>query len=333
MSATVIESLREVDALEVQVLVDNVTDSLSTVPHDVTHEWGHLGEIGALVLSGEALCCAAFGLSLVITARVGASTETLLFDAGPEAYPIARNGERLKIAFGSIGAIVLSHGHWDHAGGLLEAVQKVVSFNGGNPIDCYVNPGMFVTRAIQRPDGRYLPFRDIPSIQSLADAGAAVVNSREPRLVLEDLFYLSGEILRVTPYERGMPGHMKKSLDGSGWEPDPMILDERYVAVRVRGKGIIVFTACSHAGVINVLKDASDVFKGMPLYGVMGGFHLSGSGPEAIISKTVEDMRQFGLKRIMPGHCTGWRAVSALARIFVEDEVLVPCAVGRKFHF
>ena len=126
-----------------------------------------------------------------------------------------------------------------------------------------------------------MPFKDIPSIQSLADAGAAVVNSREPRLVLEDLFYLSGEIPRVTPYERGMPGHMKKSLDGSGWEPDPMILDERYVAVSVRGKGIIVFTACSHAGVINVLKDASDVFKGMPLYGVMGGFHLSGPGPEA----------------------------------------------------
>ena len=187
-------ALEPVDALTVTMLVDNVTDSLSTVPRDVTHEWGHLGEIGALVLSGEALCCAAFGLSLVITARVGASTETLLFDAGPEAYPIARNAERLRIAFGSVGAIVLSHGHWDHAGGLLEAIQKVVSLNGGNPIDCHVNPGMFVTRAVQRPDGRYLPFRDIPSIQALADAGAAIVNSGEPRLVLEDLFYLSGEI-------------------------------------------------------------------------------------------------------------------------------------------
>src|SRR5262245_62897957 len=119
MGATVIESLREVDALEVQVLVDNVTDSLSTVPYDVTHEWEHLGEPGTLGLSGEALCCAAFGLSLVITARVGALTEILLFDAGPEAYPIARNGERLKIAFGTVRAIVLSHGHWDHARGLL----------------------------------------------------------------------------------------------------------------------------------------------------------------------------------------------------------------------
>lgn len=332
MVSTVVNSLREVDALEVQVLIDNVTDSLSTVPQEVTQEWSCLREHGDLVLSGEALCCAAFGLSLVITARVGGASYVLLFDAGPEAYALARNGERLKIGFGRVGAIVLSHGHWDHAGGLLEAVAKVVSSNGGKPVDCHVNPGMFVTRAAQTPDGRYLPFKDIPSVPALTAAGAAVVNSAESRLLLEDLFYLSGEIPRVTPYERGMAGHMKRSADGSAWEPDPLIMDERYVAARVKGKGIVVFTACSHAGVINVLKDASGVFADAPLYGVMGGFHLSGKGPEAIIPETVEDLRSFGLKRIMPGHCTGWRAVSALSRIF-GDDVLVPCAVGRRFRF
>lgn len=328
----VVDHLQEVDALEVQVLVDNVTDSLSTVPPGVTHEWSHLRESGDLVLSGEALCCAAFGLSLVMTARKGSTSRVLLFDAGPEAYAIARNAERLKIAFGDVGAIVLSHGHWDHAGGLLEAVARVVSANGGKPIECHVNQGMFTTRAVKTPDGRYLPFKDIPSVEALKKAGAAVVNSPAPRLLLEDLFYLSGEIPRVTAYERGMSSHMKKSPDDSGWEPDPLILDERYVAIRVKGKGIIVFTACSHAGVINVLKDASDVFAGVPLHGVMGGFHLSGTGPEAIISETVADIRSFGLRRIMPGHCTGWRAVSALSRFF-EDAVLVPCAVGRKFQF
>lgn len=331
MSNESTDNLREVDALEVQVLVDNVTDSLSTVPHDVTHEWSHLGENGPLILSGEAICCAAFGLSLLVTARIETTSYTMLFDAGPEAYPIARNGERLGISFGSVGAIVLSHGHWDHAGGLLEAVRMVGTSNGGKPIECHVNPGMFATRALKKPDGRYLPFKDIPSTESLTEAGAAVVNSAKARL-LHDLFYLSGEIPRVTPYELGLPSHMKKSLDGTGWEPDPMILDERYVAVRVKGKGIVVFTACSHAGVINVLKDASNVFAGLPLFGVMGGFHLSGPGPESIIPNTVADIRSFGLKRIMPGHCTGWRAVSELSRIF-DDDVLVPCAVGRKFHF
>ncbi len=184
MVATFAHGLRQVDALDVQVLVDNVTDSLSTVPQGVVHEWGHLRESGDLVLSGEALCCAAFGLSLVITARVGSASHILLFDAGPEAYAIARNGERLKIAFGNVGAIVLSHGHWDHAGGLLEAVRKVASSNGGKPVGCHVSPGMFVTRAAHLPDGGYLPFKDIPSVETLTDAGAAVVNSAEPRLLL-----------------------------------------------------------------------------------------------------------------------------------------------------
>ncbi len=112
----------------------------------------------------------------------------------------------------------------------------------------------------------------------------------------------------------------------------PLLIADRYVAARVKNKGIIVFTACSHAGVINVPKDASNVFTDVPIYGVMGGVHLSGPGPEALIPETVDDIRAFGLKRIMPGHCTGWRAVSALSRIF-DGDVLVPCAVGRKFHF
>lgn len=338
MDNALARELREVDALEVQVLVDNVTDSLSSVPQGVVHEWGHLRERcglrhdGEFVLSGDALCCAAFGLSLVITARAGSESHVLLFDAGPAAYAIARNGERLGIAFGEVGAIVLSHGHWDHAGGLIEAVRRVVTSNGGSPVDCHVNPGMFVTRAVHLPDGSYMPFRDIPSVRELVDAGAAVVNSPEPRLLLDDRYFLSGEIPRVTPYERGMPRHMRKSGDGAGWEPDPLIMDERYVAVRVRGKGVVVFTACSHAGVVNVLRDASRAFGDGNLYGVMGGFHLSGPGPEAIIRQTVDDIRAFGLERIMPGHCTGWRAVSALSSAFADD-VLVPCAVGRRFLF
>jgi 7,8-dihydropterin-6-yl-methyl-4-(beta-D-ribofuranosyl)aminobenzene 5'-phosphate synthase len=136
----------------------------------------------------------------------------------------------------------------------------------------------------------------------------------------------------VTPYEKGLPGHLKRTADGQGWEPDPWIMDERYVALHVKGKGAVVFTACSHAGVINVLKDAHNVFGDVPLHAVMGGFHLSGPQVEDIIGDTVGDMRGFGLQRIVPAHCTGWRAVGALVRAFGE-EVIVPSAVGRQFVF
>ncbi len=70
----------------------------------------------------------------------------------------------------------------------------------------------------------------------------------------------------------------------------------------------------------------------IPIYGVFGGFHLAGKAMEALIPQTVEQLRQFKLKQIMPAHCTGWRAVHALLNAFGE-EVVVPSAVGSRFHY
>ena len=332
MSVIVARGLQAVDSLEVSVLVDNVVDPLSTLPKGVTGEQAVLQAKGLMVSSGHARCCANNGLSLVITARIGNDIRILLFDAGPEAYTLARNGDRLRTPFGEVGAIFLSHGHWDHGGGLPEALRLVVSANGGKQVLFHVNEGMFVTRGMRRPNGTIVPAEPVMNPVELERRGAAIVSSPEARLVMEQMFYVSGEIPRVTPYERGLPPHVKLAQDGASWESDPLILDERYVAVHVKGKGAVVFTACSHAGVINVLKDARNVFGDVPLYAVMGGFHLSGAEVEAIIPDTVRDLATFGLKRIVPCHCTGWRAVHALAQVYSED-VLVPAAVGRQFVF
>jgi len=332
MSKDVAQRLRAVDALKVTVLVDNVVDPLSTLPSGVVGEQAVLQANGLMVSSGHVRCCANHGLSLVITARIGSDIRILLFDAGPEAYTIARNGDRLGIPFGEVGAIVLSHGHWDHAGGLPEALRLVVSANGRNPVPFHVNPGMFLTRGMRRPDGMVVPAELVMNPVELERRGATIVNSPNARLITEDMFYVSGEIPRVTPYERGLPPHMKLSTDGINWEPDPLILDERYVAVHVQGKGAIVFTACSHAGVINVLTDARKVLGDVPLYAVMGGFHLSGAEVESIIPETIGDLGSFALKRIIPCHCTGWRGLHALAQVYSE-EVLMPAAVGRQFSF
>lgn len=332
MQANLARNLKTVDSLEVTVLVDNIVDPLSTVPKGVTGEMAVLRSKGLKVSSGHARCCANHGLSLIVTARVGSDIQILLFDTGPETYTFARNGDRLKAPFGEVGAIVLSHGHWDHGGGLPEAIRLVTGANGGKPVPCHVNDGMFVSRAMRLPDGSYLPFEDVAKPDQLAKVGAAVVNSGDERLLMEKMFYLSGEIPRVTPYERGFPPQVKLSADGNSWEPDPLLLDERWAAAHVKGKGVVVFTACSHAGVINVLKNARNVFGDVPLYAVMGGFHLSGADVEKIIPDTVRDMQGFDLKRIVPCHCTGWRAVRALTNALGED-VIVPAAVGRQFVF
>jgi len=168
----------------------------------------------------------------------------------------------------------------------------------------------------------------LPSPARLTAAGARVVNTREPQLLAGDIFRVSGEIPRVTPYETGLPGHLRRAADGQSWEPDPWIMDERFVSVVIKGRGQFVFSACSHAGIVNVLTHARDVVSTVPLYGTMGGFHLSGV-TEKIIPDTVADLKRFGLGVLAPGHCTGWRAMSRLAYEFGDE--LVPTAVGKRF--
>ena len=321
--------IAQVDALEVLVLVDNVTDSLSSNPRDVLPEWSVLFTGGKLrVLAGSTICCAHHGLSLLLTAHVGGRRRTLLFDAGPAAATFQRNTEILGVDFASVEAVVLSHGHWDHAGGLLSAVESIARSRGGKSFACYVHPGMFRQRATKRPDGQLYVNELVPDPERLSAAGASVLNTREPQSVADGAFYLSGEIPRVTSYEAGVPNHLTRSADGASWESDPLIMDERFVSVHVRNKGQFVFSACSHAGLINVLTHARSVFPAVPLYGAMGGLHLSGIN-ERVIPQTVADLKKFGLKLLAPGHCTGWRAVSQMAREFGDE--LVPSAVGKKY--
>ena len=111
----------------------------------------------------------------------------------------------------------------------------------------------------------------MPTPIDLAVKGAIPIVTTEPQVVLDGMFLVSGEIPRVTTYEKGFPGHKRRSEDGQTWEDDPLIMDERFLAAYVRGKGIVVFTACSHAGVVNVLKHAQSSFASIPLHAVAGG--------------------------------------------------------------
>ena len=323
--------LRPVDHLEVLVLVDNVMDILSSVPDCVTSEIPNLIKAGAKELGGSCLCCGAWGLSLAITTETDGKRKTLLFDSGPEPYALERNASRLGFNFAEVDCAVISHGHFDHAGGMLKALELITAANDGKKVPIHVNPGMFHKRAdSDSPDGSYLPLADVPSPEQLEQAGAVVVNSPEPRLIQEGTVLVSGEIPRVTSYERGLPTQVRLDHEGN-WIPDPLQLDERYMAVNVKDLGIVIFSACSHAGIVNVLTDAANISGQIPLYAVMGGLHLSGPIYEPLIPQTVEAIAQFNLKRLVVGHCTGWRALKALVEVF--GDAVIPEAVGHTHHF
>lgn len=325
-------SLRVVDSVDIRVLVDNVTDSLSSVPENVEQEFKTLSGLGMRALRGDCMCCAHHGLSLVVTVHFGNDSRSFLFDAGPEEYTVQRNGEKLGVKFGEIDAAMLSHGHWDHGGGLLAALKLMRKDGDDRKIPFHMHPDMFCRRGRQFPNGFVLPFQDVPSKAELNALGADVQCTKEAQTVVDDCYFISGEIPRVTPFEKGLPGHVRKATpESEEWEPDPWIMDERYLAVNVKDKGIIIFSACSHAGIINVLEDAKAQFGDENLYCAMGGFHLSGAEIEPIIPDTVGRMADFDLDVIVPAHCTGYRAVTALVNAFGDK--VVPSAVGRLYQF
>ena len=317
-----------VDRLEITVLVDNVTDSLSSTPSFVTREWVRLQQKGMKRTAGGSLCCANHGLSLVLTVTADGETRSVLFDGGPVDYAVERNGVRLGVAFSDIEAIVLSHGHWDHAGGIPKAIELIRAANGGRDVALHLHPGMFRERGSRQPDGGVLPMDRVPSPAEWAAMGAAPQVSRQPAVIAGHVL-VSGEIPRVTDYEVGLPGQVARASDSAPWQPDEWLHDERFVAVNLRGKGLVVFSACSHCGIVNVLHEARRLMPEAPVLAAMGGFHLSGTN-ERVIPQTVTDLGGFGMRWMFPSHCTGWRALNALERAY-GDAVVVPGAVGKTF--
>jgi len=324
--------LKPVDRIEVLVLVDNKSDTLSTIPSstaskDFHSEFVSLMKNGLTELKGSSQCCALHGLSLLVTAHRGSLSRTVLFDAGPVNFGMDYNGERLGAKFGDIDAVMLSHGHWDHAGGLTRAfdlISKQKQDHNNTP--CYLHPDMFRQRGIAKPNGEVVPIEQIPTPDELQQHGAEPILTTEPCFILDDMYYISSEIERVTSYEKGFPNHMRKSCDDdSKWEPDPLIMDERFLAINIKDKGLVIFSACSHAGIVNVMKSAQKHL-GTKIHAVVGGFHLSGAANEVIIDETVDGFNEFEPDVIVPGHCTGWRAIQALVNKFGAK--VVPMAVG-----
>lgn len=222
----------------------------------------------------------------------------------------------------------------------------------GEPGDLIVDlhPDRPVYRGIAPPTlpENIISLQADPTFEELSSAGAVVDKHDESHTVLDDMFLISGEIPRVTPYETGLRNAVRFDPEEKEWISDELIADERFLVCNLKGehnaqrqvldflshipgKGLVVFTGCSHAGVVNTAKHASRLVGGRtPLHAVVGGFHLAMS-EEAQIQSTVADLKRLDPAVLMPGHCSGWRSKFAIEKHM--PGTMVPCTVGIKIAF
>lgn len=260
---------------------------------------------------------------------------SLLFDAGPEEDAWERNAKRLSIDLASVERIQLSHWHRDHSGGMLRAISMIItaqkSFSkSSSPVTIDLHP--------DRPDYRGfmagpmpVSMQVDPSFEEMTNLGALVEKNEKAHTVLDNMFLVSGEIPRVTSYETGVKGGIRFVENEGKWIKDEEIRDERFLVCNLKGKGLVLFTGCSHGGVVNAALHAKKLMNGeVPLYAVVGGYHLVGE-QEANVKSTVRDLKALEPKVLLPGHCSGWRV-----KVEIEKELpgrLIPSSVGARFEF
>jgi 7,8-dihydropterin-6-yl-methyl-4-(beta-D-ribofuranosyl)aminobenzene 5'-phosphate synthase len=201
----------------------------------------------------------------------------------------------------------------------MEGVARAL---GRRNLPVLIHPEFWTRRRIRFPglDPAELPSTSRPALEG---AGFEIVEERRPSFLLDGSVLITGEVDRTTEFETGFKGH--EALR-DGWQPDPLILDDQALAIRVRDRGILVVSGCGHAGIVNTVRYVQKLTGERKVAGVLGGFHLSGPMFEAIIPPTVAAFEEFAPALLMPAHCTGWKAVHQLAARF--PNAFVQSAVG-----
>ncbi len=299
--------LKIVDSLTITVLVDNVVELYSSEKHEnvlSASQWVKKKEDESLyVFAGH-------GLSFLVQTRVGDSSFEILYDTGPSKEILLHNLEVLNIDVSSVDAIVMSHGHWDHFGGLLEVLRRI----GRKDIPVFIHPKMLNPRRTvsQTNEGEKINnFRLLPSLDDIVAAGGKPVISAKPELLAGNTILRTGEIPRLTAYETGFSNHQMRI--NNEWIDDSMVIDDNCLGI-LTTSGIVVITGCAHSGIVNSIREIINLTGEDSIRAVIGGLHLMGKRNMPRIERTITDLKEIAPGMIVPCHCTGTIAQQRIAQ-------------------
>jgi len=227
----------------------------------------------------------------------------ILFDTG-QSFSVCHNATQMGIDLKMVDKIVLSHGHFDHTGGLKQVLRSI-----GRETEVIAHPDIWEAKFSHREEEtRYIgiPFHR----HTLESAGARFKLSREPVRIADNIM-TTGEIPMVTEYETIEPRLQVK--EGNLFRPDRLLDDQALIITT--GAGLVVILGCAHHGVINTLYHAQKLTGVKAIYGVYGGSHLINATEERIWL-TIAALKELDVQHLGLGHCTGLGASAIMAMEF-----------------
>lgn len=231
------------------------------------------------------------------SALVEAEGKRILIDTGSVGIAVTHNLKLLGINPEDIDLIFLTHGHYDHTGGILSFPAKVIA-----------HPSAFFKRYLLTPVGTRLDLT-CHSSEMFIDR----VEYHSGPLQLAKGIWTTGEIKRRHPWE--MLKIFEIQRDGKDVPDD--IIDDQGVIISSK-KGLVVISGCGHAGIINTIEQAIELSGINEVYCVIGGFHLIGPG-ESNIEKTIKELKRLNVKKVLPIHCTGFEGIKKISIEMPEE--------------
>jgi 7,8-dihydropterin-6-yl-methyl-4-(beta-D-ribofuranosyl)aminobenzene 5'-phosphate synthase len=308
-------SVPEIDRVAVRVVVDSYQFAVAPSRKVPNVEIEHFGwGIGSERPPGKTLI-SEFGLSMHVESRHGTEIRNVLMDFGFTPDALVNNSNLVGIDPAGLDALVLSHGHYDHFGGLAGFLRQ----NNGKlkaKLPIYVGgEEAFCSREWTAPPVR----GDFGALdrKALESADLTVKYAEGPALVADHGF-TTGQIGQASFEKVLSPSAMKIGVDhGMGCYAERLPEDERTKAIipdqfrheiatafNLKGRGLIILTSCSHRGVINAIKQAQATSGVKKVHAVIGGFHLA-PYDEGYVRGTIAALKDIDIDYVIPLHCTG----------------------------